>query len=96
VGWEELVMKVIHEKCEKKVADDKKLPKSSYLVTYVAEEKLSYDIVLADSRVEIFDHYYDKYKEGLQSIGWTMGTMNPRTWNDVATPPEKKVKRKRK
>ncbi len=89
-------MKVIHEKCEKKVADDKKLPKSSYLVTYVAEEKLSYDIVLADSRVEIFDHYYDKYKEGLQSIGWTMGTMNPRTWNDVATPPEKKVKRKRK
>ena len=89
-------MKVIHEKCEKKVADDKKLPKSSYLVTYVAEEKLSYDIVLADSRVEIFDHYYDKYKEGLQSIGWTMGTMIPRTWNDVATPPEKKVKRKRK
>ena len=89
-------MKVIHEKCEKKVADDKKLPKSSYLVTYVAEEKLSYDIVLADSRVEIFDHYYDKYKEGLQSIGWTMGTMNARTWNGLKTPPEKKVKRKKK
>ena len=49
-------MQVIHEKCEKKAADDKKLPKSSYLVTYVAEEKLTYDIVLADSRVEIFDH----------------------------------------
>ena len=89
-------MKVIHEKCEKKVADDKKLPKSSYLVTYVAEEKLSYDIVLADSRVEIFDHYYDKYKEGLQSIGWTLGTMNTRTWTGLKTPPEKKVKRKRK
>ena len=89
-------MNVIHEKCEKKVADDKKLPKSSYLVTYVAEEKLSYDIVLADSRVEIFDHYYDKYKEGLQSIGWTMGTMNARTWTGLKTPPEKKVKRKRK
>ena len=89
-------MQVIHEKCEKKAADDKKLPKSSYLVTYVAEEKLTYDIVLADSKVEIFDHYYDKYKEGLQNIGWTMGTMNPRTWNGMNPPPEKKVKRKRK
>ena len=89
-------MQVIHEKCEKKAADDKKLPKSSYLVTYVAEEKLTYDIVLADSRVEIIDHYYDKYKEGLQSIGWTLGTMNARTWTGLNTPPEKKVKRKRK
>ena len=89
-------MQVIHEKCEKKAAADKKLPKSSYLVTYVAEEKLTYDIVLADSRVEIFDHYYDKYKEGLQSIGWTRGTMNTRTWTGLKTPPEKKVKRKRK
>ena len=89
-------MQIIHEKCEKKAADDKKLPKSSYLVTYVAEEKLTYDIVLADSRVEIFDHYYDKYKEGLQSIGWTRGTMNTRTCTGLKTPPEKKVKRKRK
>ena len=89
-------MQVIHEKCEKKAADDKKLPKSSYLVTYVAEEKLTYDIVLADSRVEIFDHYYDKYKEGLQSIGWTLGTMNAITLTGLNTPPEKKVKRKRK
>ena len=89
-------MQVIHEKCEKKAADDKKLPKSSYLVTYVAEEKLTYDLVLAASRVEIFDHYYDKYKEGLQSIGWTMGTVNARTWTGLKTPPEKKVKRKRK
>ena len=87
---------IIHEKCEKKVADDKKLPKSSYLVTYVVEEKLTHDIVIADSRVEIFDHYYDKYKEGLQDIGWTMGTMNARTWNGLKTPPEKKVKRKKK
>ena len=89
-------MQVIHEKCEKKVADDKKLPKSSYLVTYVVEEKLTHDIVIADSRVEIFDHYYDKYKEGLQDICWTMGTMNARTWNGLKTPPEKKVKRKKK
>ena len=87
---------IIHEKCEKKAADDKKLTKSSYLVTYVAEEKLTYDIVLADSRVEIFDHYYDKYKEGLQSIDWAQGNVKPSLWNKKPIPPEKKVKRKKK
>jgi len=96
MGREELAVNVIHEKCEKKVADDKKLPKSSYLVTYVEKEKMSYDIVMADSKVEIFDHYWDKYKEGLQNISWTSGNMNPRTWNGINPPPEKKVKRKRK
>ena len=52
--------------------------------------------MIADSKVEIFDHYYDKYKEGLQNIGWTLGTMNARTWTGLNAPPEKKVKRKRK
>ena len=51
---------------------------------------------MADSKVEIFDTYYDKYKEGLQDIGWTMGTMNSRTWNSNKGKEEKKVKRKRK
>ena len=89
-------MNIIHENCEKKVSEDKKLPKSSYLVTYVAKEKLSYDIVMADSKVEIFDTYYDKYKEGLQRIDWAEGNVKPSLWNKAATPPEKKVKRKKK
>ena len=96
MGWEELTVNFIHEKCEKKVADDKKLPKSSYLVTYVEKDKMTYDIVIADSRVEIFDNYWDKYKEGLQDISWTSGNSNPKTWNGLNPKPEKKVKRKRK
>ena len=96
MGREELTVNIIHENCEKKVSEDKKLPKSSYLVTYVAKEKVSYDIVMADSKVEIFDTYYDKYKEGLQDIGWTMGTMNSRNWNSNKGKEEKKVKSKRK
>ena len=58
-GVEEVKVKVINEKCEKSAADDKTLPKSAYLVTYVKEEKITYDIVMADSKVEIFDHYWD-------------------------------------
>ena len=87
---------IIHEKCEKKAAEDKTLPRNAYLVTYVEKEKVTYDVVIADGKTDIFDQYYDKYKEGLQNIGWTMGNMNPRTWNGMNPPPEKKVKRKRK
>jgi len=87
-------VKVIHEKCEKKAADDVKLPRSAYLVTYVNEEKITYDIVMADGQVEIFDHYWDKYKEGLQSISWTKGNVNPRQWNTSSPKPKKKVTKK--
>ncbi len=94
-GVEEVKVKVINEKCEKSAADDKTLPKSAYLVTYVKEEKITYDIVMADSRVEIFDHYWDTYKEGLQSISWTRGTVNPRQWSsNNPSPPKKKVTKK--
>ena len=91
-----MTVNIIHENCEKKASEDKKLPRSSYLVSYVAKEKLSYDIVMADNKVEIFDTYWDKYKEGLQDIGWTSGSSNPRTWNYNKKQEEKKVRRKRK
>jgi hypothetical protein len=81
-------VKLIHEKCEIKASQDKSLPKNAYLVTYVESEKLTYDIVMADGKVEIFDHYWDKYKEGLQNIGWCEGNVNPKMWN--LEPKEKK------
>ena len=87
---------IIHEKCEKTAADDKTLPRNAYLVTYVLEEKVTYDVVMADSKMEIFDSYWDKYKEGLQKIDWAEGNVKPSLWNKKPIPPEKKVKRKRK
>ena len=56
---------IIHAKCEKSAADDKSLPRNAYLVTYVEKDKMTYDIVMADSKVDVFDQYWDKYKEGL-------------------------------
>ena len=88
-----MTCKLIHEKCEKKAAEDKSLPRSSYLVTYLVEDKISYDIVMAGSRVEGFDEYWDKYKENLKTIGWTHGQVKPHLWN---IPQGKKVTKKRK
>jgi hypothetical protein len=82
--------KVVHEKCEKEVAKDKSLPVNSYLVTYLLEDKLTYDIVICDKRANAFDIYWDKYRENLKSIEWTDGKVNAKTWG--YKPPEKKKK----
>ena len=54
-------MDILHEKCERDKATDKKLPTDSFLVTYKVEDETRYDITRAGSVNEIFDHYYDKY-----------------------------------
>ena len=87
---------IIHEKCDKSAASDKTLPRNAYLVTYVVEDKITYDVVMADGKSDVFDEYWDKYKEGLQKIDWTEGNVKPSLWNRQPIKPEKKVKRKRK
>tara|TARA_Y100000590_G_scaffold402353_1_gene488051 strand:- start:627 stop:902 length:276 start_codon:yes stop_codon:yes gene_type:complete len=87
---------IIHEKCDKSAADDKTLPRNAYLVTYVEKDKVAYDIVMADSKVDVFDEYWDKHKEKLQDITFAQGNVRPSLWNHKRNPPEKKVKRKRK
>ena len=89
-------LNVIHAKCEKAAADDPSLPRNAYLVTYVVEDKITYDIVMADGRVDIFDEYWDKYKEGLQTIDYAKGNVKPSLWNAKPIKPDKKVKRKKK
>ena len=86
-------MRLLHEKCEKDKATDRKLPSDSFLVTYKVEEKFNYDIVRSGSPVEIFDHYYDKYKN-VQAISWTNGVINPKSYDSSNA--EKPAKRKRK
>ena len=48
------------------------------------------------STVEIFDYYYDKYKN-VQGISWTKGIVNPKTFDcthDELEKPKKKRKKK--
>ena len=46
-------MRLLHEKCERDKATDRKLPSDSFLVSYKVEEKFNYDIVRGGSHVEL-------------------------------------------
>ena len=89
-----MTVRVLHEKCEKNKADDKKLPSDSFIVTYKDKEEVKYDVARGAGVVEIFDHYYDTYKN-VQGISWTNGIVSPRTF-DVVTNPTPPKKRKKK
>ena len=89
-------MKIIHEKCDPKAAEDKQLPYTAYLVQYEVEGKPTYDVTMGDSQVEIFDHYYDTYKKDLKWMKQTEGTIRPNLWNNnnTAAPPKRKRRKK--
>lgn len=83
-------MNVIHKNCDKGLANDKNLPRNSYIITYLIDDEITYDIVQANSFVEVFDHYYDQLGQGsIQKISWTNGTVNPKTYSNK---PKKKGK----
>lgn len=87
-------VKILHEKCDRFMAESKQLPLDSYLVTYEVNGKILYDIVQCSAKVKIFDAYYDKFGKGaLKSMVWTSGTVNPKLYG--ATKPEQPKKRSR-
>ena len=73
------IMKILDENCDPKVAEDPKLPYTAYLIQYADKEVVKYDLTIGDSKVEIFDHYYDKYKNVMKMIQ-SNGRMNPKLW----------------
>ena len=88
-------IRLIFEKCPRDKANDKKLPSDSFVVSYNDKEELKYDIVRASAQVDVFDAYYDKYKNG-KGIEWTKGIVHPRTYDGQrkTSTPKKKAKRK--
>jgi hypothetical protein len=75
-------MVLIHKNCDPLVANNKSLPRNSYLVTYQDSKDVKYDIVQAGSFVEVFDNYYDQYgKNSIIKIQWSQGTVNPKSYN---------------
>ena len=87
-------MKVLHEKCDPKLAEDKKLPYTAYLVEYVdkenGEDKVFYDITTCLKQTDMFDYYYDKYKTGLKGWKQTAGIISPKLWDEDMLNPDKK------
>jgi len=74
-------VKFIHEDCDVALSNDTTLPNNAYLVTYVEGGQTKYDIVQSIKVVDIFDHYYDKFKTDLKDIKQSAGTANPKLWN---------------
>jgi hypothetical protein len=79
---------IIHVNCDPSAADDKTLPRDSYLVTYGHDDGERYDIVQG-LKVEIFNYYWDKYRD-VRGIKWTEGTINPKTWGYQSKTEKKK------
>lgn len=84
-------MKILHENCDPSLADDKSLPYTSYLVEYVFGKTIQYDLVMANKQVDIFDYYWDKYREDLLTFTQTQGKINPKLWG-YKKPDKKKRK----
>ena len=83
-------IKIIHEACDPELANDKTLPYTSYLVKYLKEGQVTYDVTNCGKQTELFDHYYDTYKKDFIRFDQTEGRMNPKMWGNK--PPEENKK----
>ena len=90
-------MKILYENCQPKDALDKTLPYTSYLVEYLKDGKPHYDVSLGDKQAEVFDYYWDKYKQDLKKIDSTGGLVNPNRWDtSMLKKPERKTRKRPK
>lgn len=84
-------IKILHENCDPELANDKSLPYTAYLIQYCTENGVQWDIAVSSKKVDIFDHYWDKYKN-VQNMSQTQGKVSPKIWVD----PKTKTKSKKK
>jgi hypothetical protein len=80
---------IIHANCEPSASKNKDLPRNSYLVIYGVDDSIQYDVVQAGSKIDIFNYYWDKYRD-VRGIKWTEGTINPKTWGYQAKTDKKR------
>ncbi len=84
-------MQILHQNCDPELANDRSLPYSAYLVTYEIDGAIAYDLVIPRKQVEIFDYYWDRYREGLKGWKQSEGRVNPKLWG--VKPKEEKKRR---
>ena len=86
-------VKILKQDCKRDEANDKSLPYTCYLVVYKVDGVEKYDLAMASKQVDLFDYYYDLYKENFVSMMQAEGRVAPNMWKD---PPEKAKKPKKK
>jgi hypothetical protein len=90
MGESLLSIKILHQNCDPELANDRTLPVSAYIVEYEIDGAIAHDIVIVNKKVDIFDYYWDKYREGLKSFKQTEGRVNPRLWGTQVKESKKK------
>lgn len=83
-------VKILHRDCDPDFANDRTLPYSTYLVEYRLDGVIRYDLVMTDKKVDIFDYYWDRYRNDFISFKQSEGRTNPRLWNLPKKPESKK------
>lgn len=83
-------MKILHQNCDPEIANDRSLPYTAYLVTYEIDGAIAYDLVIPEKQMEIFDYYWDRYREGLKGWKQSEGRVNPRLWGSQVKESKKK------
>ena len=70
----------------------KQAPTDSYIIKYVYNDNIHYDLTRG-TKVNLFDMYWDKFKGGIMSIDYGMGTIKPNLWRYQATTTKKKKRK---
>lgn len=73
-------MKIINKDCDPTLAQDKSLPYTAYLVEYLQDGVTKFDIAVSSKQSEIFDYYWDNYRNDLTNMVQTEGRANPKIW----------------
>ena len=82
----------LHQDCDPTLADDKKLPTSAFLVEYLQDGITKFDIVTSYKQADIFDHYWDNYREDFKTMTQAKGTVSPKLYGNEPKKTEKKKK----
>ena len=88
-------IKILHQDCDPTLADDTSLPQHAYLVEYLVEGLTKFDLVISAKKVDIFDHYWDKYRDKFVTMRQSGGQVNPKMWNAPGSEPKKEEKKKK-
>ena len=82
--------------CDPTKDNNSTLPYNAYLVQYKIgdKEELRWDLTMAYKMSEIFDHYYDKYKNVLKIVQ-SDGKVPPKLWRDPSQKEPPKGKKKK-
>ena len=84
-------MRILYEDCDPDKALDRSLPYTAYLIEYKKDGESHYDVAIGKKRVEIFDHYWDKYRDDFVTMKQSEGRINPKLWGNE--PPKTKSRK---